>query len=87
MTGWWARTRIGRNPRPTRTLTHGFEQFEARRMLHGGMGETGEGEGIGQVVRDFSLVDLNSTSPTYNQQVSPRDFLDQTSLWYFGHAT
>lgn len=70
-----------------RTLSQGFEQFEARRLLHGGVEDLAEGEGIGQVVPDFSLVDLNPTSATFNQQVSPRDFMNQTTLWYFGHAT
>jgi hypothetical protein len=44
-------------------------------------------EGEGTQVPDFSLVNTNSNSPTYNQNVSPRDFLGQVSAWYFGHAT
>jgi hypothetical protein len=39
------------------------------------------------VAPDFQLVDVNATSPTYNETVSPRDFLGQVSAWYFGHAT
>ena len=38
-------------------------------------------------VPDFSLVDVNPTSPTAGQPVSPRDLLAQTSGWYFTHAT
>lgn len=39
------------------------------------------------VVPDFSLPDVNSTSATYGMSVSPRDYLEQVSGWYFGHAT
>lgn len=38
------------------------------------------------IVPDFALTDVNSTSSTYNQEVSPRDYLEQVSGWYFGHA-
>ncbi len=40
-----------------------------------------------EAVPDFALMDLNSTSPTYNQSVSPRDYVGEVSAWYFGHAT
>ena len=36
---------------------------------------------------DFQLLDVNSTSSTYNLVVSPRDFIGGTSSWYFGSAT
>ena len=39
------------------------------------------------MVFDFALTDVNSTSSTYNQSVSPRDYLEQVSGWYFGYAT
>ena len=39
------------------------------------------------MVPDFSLIDGNSTSPTYAQAVSPRDHLQKVSGWYFTHAT
>ena len=51
-----------------------FEQLEPRQML-------------AQMVADFGLVDVNSTSSTYNQPVSPRDFVGVVSGWYFGQAT
>ena len=38
-------------------------------------------------VEDFSLVDMNATSPTAGEPVSPRDYLAKVSGWYFGHAT
>ena len=46
----------------------------------------GGGPPAGQVP-DFALVDVNSTSATYDQAVSPRDYLQKVSAWYFGHAT
>ncbi len=36
---------------------------------------------------DFSLEDVNATSATFGQVVSPRDHLEQVSGWYFGHST
>ncbi len=38
-------------------------------------------------VPDFALLDVNSTSDSYEQMVSPRDHLHQVSAWYFGHST
>jgi hypothetical protein len=69
-----------------------LERLELRQLLYGGdlvggaeLAEVAEGE-PGQVP-DFALVDVNPNSATYNQQVSPRDYLGQISAWYFGHAT
>lgn len=36
---------------------------------------------------EFSLVDVNATSPSHGDPVSPRDYLEQVSAWYFAHAT
>ena len=36
---------------------------------------------------DFMLLDVNKNSPTFNMQVSPRDYLGKVSGWYFGRAT
>lgn len=41
----------------------------------------------GQAAPDFSLTDVNPNSPRNGQAVSPRDYLQQVSAWYFGHAT
>lgn len=41
----------------------------------------------GALVPNFSLVDVNSTSPTGGTEVSPRDFLEKVSGWYFTHAS
>ncbi len=37
-----------------------------------------------EIVPDFALLDVNPTSTTYDQMVSPRDYLGQVSAWYFG---
>lgn len=56
-------------------------------LAQGGAGGTGGGfDGTGQVP-DFSLVDVNATSSSYGDPVSPRDYLMQVSAWYFAHAT
>lgn len=39
------------------------------------------------VVTDFTLDDVNPTSDTFGQGVSPRDHLARVSAWYFGHST
>jgi len=44
------------------------------------------GPGPNAVV-DFSLPDTNPSSPTVGQTVSPRDYLQQVSGWYFIKAT
>jgi hypothetical protein len=38
-------------------------------------------------VPDFTLTDVNASSPTFGDAVSPRDYLEMVSGWYFGHAT
>lgn len=48
------------------------ESLESRRML---------------TVPDFALTDVNATSETYQQMVSPQDYVGQVSGWYFGHST
>ena len=35
-------------------------------------------------VGDFSIIDVNPTSPRYQNPVSPRDYLHQVSGYYFG---
>lgn len=39
------------------------------------------------MVADFSLTDINPGSPRCGEVVSPRDYLEQVSGWYFTHAT
>lgn len=43
--------------------------------------------GVTGQVPDFSLMDVNPTSATFDKAVSPRDHLEMVSAWYFGHAT
>jgi hypothetical protein len=38
------------------------------------------------VISDFSLIDVNANSPTHAQSVSPRDYLNQVSAYYFGYG-
>lgn len=35
---------------------------------------------------DFSLVDVNPNSSRHGEQVSPRDYLQQVSAYYFGYG-
>lgn len=46
-----------------------------------------EGELGANPVPDFSLTDVNPNSATYNQTVSPRQYLGKITAWYFGHST
>ncbi|TPW18014.1 MAG: hypothetical protein FD129_150 [bacterium] len=39
------------------------------------------------VVPDFSLLDVNPNSSTYNTGISPRDYRERISAWYFGSST
>jgi len=36
---------------------------------------------------DFLLEDVNPNSDRYSEGVSPRDYTEQVSGWYFIHAT
>jgi hypothetical protein len=49
-----------------------IESLESRRLL---------------AVTPFSLEDVNPTSQTFGQAVSPADYAGQTSAWYFAHST
>lgn len=54
----------------------------------GGMlADAGDSDGGIQPMPNFHLVDDNTASITYQQPVSPRDYLMRASAWYFGHAT
>ena len=63
------------------------EQFEARLYLDGaGIADVAD-FAEGEPEPGFSLPDVNSTSPSFGQDVSPSDHLGHASAWYFGHAT
>ena len=38
-------------------------------------------------VPDFALVDENTNSARFQQTITPGDYRNQVSLWYFGSAT
>ena len=42
---------------------------------------------LDEAMPDWSLVDINPNSPSCSQAISPRDYLQKTSGWYFMHAT
>lgn len=71
--------------RRTARRIRGFEQLESRTLLDGSGGLLPLTSGV--PVPDFSLIDVNTTSSTYNQAVSPRDYVGTMTGWYFGHAT
>lgn len=50
-------------------------------------GDTAEETVSANAVPDFLLTDENAYSPRWGQAVSPRDYLEQVSGWYFIHAT
>ena len=35
----------------------------------------------------FALIDVNPNSASHERPVSPRDYLERVSGWYFAHAT
>lgn len=53
----------------------------------GGSGGAQVGVSIGWQATDFSVLDVNPNSATFDQPVSPKDYLMKVSGWYFGHAT
>jgi len=72
----------------------GFESMESRRLFAGlpevmaaEMNVANDAEGESVAMPDFQLVDLNPASSRYNQTISPRDYLEEVSAWYFSHAT
>ncbi|MEO0603004.1 MAG: hypothetical protein AAF211_16315 [Myxococcota bacterium] len=41
----------------------------------------------GETLPDFTLVDVNPTSPTAGEPVAVSDQRGSVSAWYFGHST
>jgi hypothetical protein len=39
------------------------------------------------IAPDFGLLDVNESSASFDEVVSPRDYLEKVSGWYFAHAT
>lgn len=72
--------RLGRGSHRRASRGLGFERLESRQLL------AVDAAGEGDPRPNFSLEDLNSASPTYQQAVSPRDYLEQVSGWYFANG-
>ncbi len=60
----------------------------------GGESSTGDATSTGELTGeltdqapDFMLIDVNPNSASFEQAVSPRDYLEKVSGWYFAHAT
>lgn len=49
--------------------------------------DSGGDSGVEGRAPDFLLVDVNTASSRYGQMVSPRDYLQEVSGWYFIHST
>ena len=41
----------------------------------------------GEPLPDFSLIDVNTNSDSYDTSVQFSEFEQRVSAWYFGHAT
>lgn len=63
------------------------ERLESRWLLAGMADDFEFAEGEDAIAPDFAIVDLNANSDTYEDAVSPRDYLQQVSGWYFTYAT
>ena len=51
-------------------------------------GDTGEPITAGETPSgDWALEDVNTSSPTFGEVISPSDLRGQVSVWYFGHST
>ena len=61
-----------------------YERLEARYALDGAA--LGEGE-AGDMLGDFQLTDVNPSSDQFGESVSPRDYLNEVTAWYFTHST
>ncbi len=70
----------------SRTRCLGMEALEQRQMLDGAAVGILAAEGESGPMPDFVLMDKNPTSTTFQQQVSPRDYLESISAWYLGAA-
>lgn len=50
-------------------------------------GPDGGGDPPGDQAPEFLLEDMNTTSASYQQLLSPRAYVGHVSAWYFGQAT
>ena len=81
--------RLGRAAMSTRSAARAGQLARACRRMDATrdvLGIWGDPPPTGIPMPDFSLADVNPASPTFEQQVSPRDYLGKISAWYFGKA-
>ena len=78
---------MNRNRFAVRHLWPALAPLAALALIVGACGKDDPAGPASGAMPDFQLVDVNPTSPTYAQSVSPRDYLQKVSAWYFGHAT
>ena len=51
-------------------------------------GDSGQTITAGETPSDgWALEDVNSSSPSFGEVISPSDLRGQVSVWYFGHST
>lgn len=83
------RRRVRNHAFGSRSRRPHFEVLESRRMMYGGIESFAPvmAEGEDAQMPDFSLNDVNETSPTFGQPISPRNYLQEVSAWYFGHGS
>ena len=82
-TAWWRKaaqwsaptSRSSRRQRP-RDIASVVELLEDRLVLSAFVPQP-----------NFNLTDVNTTSTSFESKVSPRDYVSQTSVWYFSHST
>jgi hypothetical protein len=68
-------------------VTHGESSSTSSESSTSATSEPTDDGGPSGIVPEFALADVNPTSATFEQAVSPRDYLEKTSGWYFTHAT
>src|SRR5688572_25143436 len=74
-------TSKSKRPSCIRIYCLSFEHLESRLLLHGGNEAS-----LGEDMAEFRLVDVNPASERFSGEVSPRDYLENVSAWYFTHA-
>jgi hypothetical protein len=61
--------------------------FLAGALFLAACGDDDSGPTTGTPAPDFALTDVNPNSATHDSTISPRDYREKISAWYFGHAT
>jgi len=89
---WWKRMTRADQPRTSIMMSGFLLAAAAVAMLAGSCSHSSRSpmapaDPADSVMGDFSLVDVNPSSATAGDSISPRQFLGKISAWYFGHAT